>query len=198
VNKMEKSVIVPSSIRFAVVTSDRDYPVTILSSDEEVGNLKGYFSLRESGLKSIMQEPSSGIRSTIGPFSILFGLQHPTTSIHAIDFWTDGEVGNRGKLYSVIFDLMEWDYLSLNQKEHLSEAILLRAEEISRLEISRDVRRLEYLGQAIAAIFIYARDIALSRRNIIKQKNEFITKLGYVYMIAMLSAAVYFAFTQMR
>jgi len=98
-----------SPIRLAVVAPGKPWPEILIASDEEVSDLQGYYSIRESGL-DIAED-----RLRFDPIRRLleiYGLAKVVRPRFGVtDFWeeddNDGSPVAKRRLFSIVFDLKD-------------------------------------------------------------------------------------------
>ena len=101
---------IASPVRLAVVAPGKPWPEALISSDDEISDLLGFYSIRESGLG--LDQYDKPRNSPIDALMKLYGFGPITRPRFGVtDFWegdtSDRETSEKRRLFSIVFDLQD-------------------------------------------------------------------------------------------
>lgn len=101
---------IASPVRLAVVAPGKPWPIALISSDDEVSDLLGFYSIRESGLGlSEYDRPKGNILDLILKNYGLGSVSRPRFGV--TDLWEGNDEGlpdnQKRRLFSIVFDLKD-------------------------------------------------------------------------------------------
>jgi hypothetical protein len=187
-------VIVRCPTRFAVVVPGNPYPIEVISSGESIGDLVGFYSLRQAGLESIISRPR---RLRIPFIDFLTKLSEgdsgsvPSTTITSVDTWMGGEM-ERDSLISLIFDIGD-DELAERTIARFEKEVKHQLRVVGEAYERGATNEIKYIGQMLASILtqLNRQIVVLDRR---RRKNRQLlvnTLTTYVVIIVTIAGLLF-------